>query len=68
MRTKGQAQPSLGASITSRGPSKFAVEVNAVAVRKRKAQKRYALKPTGARQPVTGGRSIATPIARASGV
>jgi len=48
------------------GIDKFAVELNAVAVRKRRAQKRWALKKTAARQPVTGGQSVSVPPGRAA--
>lgn len=63
--TLTMAQPSLGVPMRQHG-DKFAVALNAVAVRKRRAQKRWSLPPTTAREPVSGSRSLATPAGRAS--
>jgi hypothetical protein len=57
---------SVSASPWKRRTNDYAAAVNAVAVRKRKKQKRWALKTTAARQPVSGARSLSMPSTRAS--
>lgn len=57
---------SIGISHHRPGIDMFSTAVNTVAVRKRKNQKRWMLKPKAVKQPVSGAKSLAVPPTRAS--